>query len=119
MIAAADLDARYVKAIIQHSVTVLQPSADGTRQPVYGQILGEMHSRGELHHYRVSAGDGTVLFVPPEWLHPDSRVAVIRAGLTAPGHLAGPIPSPQLTPSTLKQSEKHQLPWTTDARLAG
>ena len=41
MIAATDPDDRYVKATVRHSVTVLQPLADHTHQPVSGQILGE------------------------------------------------------------------------------
>ncbi len=76
------LIAWYVKAAVPYIVTLMQPLPNGGSRPISGRILGEMHSRGALHHYRVSIGDGTILLAPPGWLHADSRNAVARAGLT-------------------------------------
>ncbi len=85
---ARSLRVRYVKAAAPLCVTIMQPLPGGTYQLVFGRILGEMHRGDELHHYRVSLGDGIVLLAPPEWLHPASHLAVKQAGLTVPNHLA-------------------------------
>uniref|UniRef100_UPI00131A919A hypothetical protein n=1 Tax=Acidisphaera sp. L21 TaxID=1641851 RepID=UPI00131A919A len=55
---------------------------------ITGRVLGAMHDRGAVLHYRVSVGGSLCYLAPPSWLHPDSRVAVAQAGLELPPEIA-------------------------------
>ena len=61
-------------------VTVNQPVPTGTQRTT-GELIAAIRSNGELHHYRISLGDGVLLFAHPHWLDERSRQAVDRAGL--------------------------------------
>lgn len=83
----ADVQHRYVRATGNRIVTLHQPLARNRHRVIEGKLLGETHVRGALHHYRVTASDGTVILAPPEWLAPDCRYLVVMAGLTVPEHM--------------------------------
>ena len=40
-------------------------------------LVATMHARGTVHHHRVKVGD-VLWLVPPIWLVPSSRLAVLR-----------------------------------------
>jgi hypothetical protein len=78
------LEARYVRALIPLQVTLHQPgkTVRAPRRVITGRLLGEMHARGKLHHYRVAADDGVLHLAPPGWLSFSSLSDVRKTGLT-------------------------------------
>jgi hypothetical protein len=51
-------------------VLVSRPAVSDDLPPVRfrGRLLGAMHCRGQLHHYRVEDGDGQLYLCPPHWI---------------------------------------------------
>ena len=84
---AAESPTGFVRATRRVEVAINQPIRPKGTTLVTGCLVGEMHDRGRLLHYRVDVGAGVLLLAPPEWLHPDSRHLVVRAGLTVPEHM--------------------------------
>ena len=82
----ANITDGFHRARLPIQVTLNQPTTAGTKT-ITGTLLGAMHDRGALLHYRVSVGGNMCYLAPPSWLHPDSRVAAVRAGLTVPEHM--------------------------------
>ena len=84
---ATPLGERYVRATSKATVTLHQPLPRKQRRVIIGRLLGEMHARGALHHYRVQDANGVVYLAPPTWLALESRLDVVQAGLTVLGEM--------------------------------
>jgi hypothetical protein len=74
------------------AVRFRQPLPGGGWRTITGLLLGEMHARGQFHHYRALAA-GVVYLLPRDWVVGGPGQDIARAGLTAP--LAG---LPHLSP---------------------
>ena len=72
------LQARFVRPTHRIPVTFVKPVEHGRPQKMTGDLLGVMHARGALHHYRIAA-ESVVWIVPPIWLTPASAAAVTKA----------------------------------------
>jgi hypothetical protein len=71
----APLEARFVRLACPVAVTFAKPVGQGRPELVTGCLLGTMHARGAVHHYRVVVA-GVLWLVPPVWLTPASAAAV-------------------------------------------
>ncbi len=58
----------YVPAAGCVLMTVRQPAQPSGYRTVTGILLGTMHDRGKVHHYRISTGGGMALLAPPHWV---------------------------------------------------
>jgi hypothetical protein len=64
----------YYPARVAVPVTLHRPTETG-QEVIQGRLLGVMHHRGSLLHYRVSVGEGMCYLAPPHWLASDVALA--------------------------------------------
>ncbi len=58
----------YVPAPSPVRVVVRQPVKPEGHKRLTGTLLGSMFDRGQVHHHRISMGDGVLLLAPPAWV---------------------------------------------------